>query len=222
MCPGVPSDSTKDLFRDPYTQDHVEREIMGTSLDKIDDMIAYIESPEYLRMVANAQGESAYALLGRESYTPEPSAPPVESGHAITGYVPLNEWEAPTPRQSRPRPANQLTTRDAWWKFGECLGSRIPFKTYGKLFGTDVPKSDPGRLPTAYAELYASELPFIDYVVYSHWTPIAWHVWNPGITGVTDAESYWVFPQTRYSVTTSRYQNKIRTALTESGEDVRP
>lgn len=196
---------------------------MGTSLDKIDDMIAYIESPEYLRMIASAQGESATALLGTDAVEPGPFSVPT-SDVRVTARVTASRPAFRGPNEAARRAARtvQLTTRDGWWKFGECLEARTPFKTYGKLFGTDVPKTAPGYLPRAYAELYASELPFIDYVVYSHWTPIAWHVWNPGITGVTDAESYWVFPQVRYSVTTSRYQNKIRTALAESGEDVRP
>jgi hypothetical protein len=36
---------------------------MSETVDRIDDVIAYIESPEYLRMVASLQGESAYSLL---------------------------------------------------------------------------------------------------------------------------------------------------------------
>lgn len=196
---------------------------MGTSLDKIDDMIAYIESPEYLRMIASAQGESATALLGTDAVDPGPFTLPTSYSEPVRVRV-----SAPRPAFRGPNEAArdaartiQLTTRDGWWKFGEALGSRAPFKTYGKFYGTDRINNLTGQLPAPYAEQYMSERPFIDYVVYSYWTPIAWHVWNPGITGVTAAESYWVYPQVRYSVTTSRHQTKIRTALVESGEDIR-
>lgn len=196
------------------------------SLDKIDDLISYIESPEYLRMVASAQGENAYALLGADSYAPGTAWVCVfEPDHSVpTGSVfePLDEpTPARRPRRAPRTAARQLSTRDGWWKFGECLGSRVPFKTYGKFKGVDAPKGT-GILPAEYAHAFNAVHEFIDYVVYSYATPIAWHVWNPGITGVSDPESYWVMPDTRYSVTTSRHQTKIRVALAESGDDVRP
>lgn len=52
----------------------------GTTADttNIDEVIAYLESPEYLRMIARAQGESPDSLLSgsrTEPWTPAPAAP---------------------------------------------------------------------------------------------------------------------------------------------------
>jgi hypothetical protein len=179
------------------------------SLDKINDVIAYIESPEYLRMVASQQGEFApVSLLGDEAYAPVPE-------QHRTAYSP------PVRRERRASGIQQLSTRSSWLDFAEALGARTPFRTYGALRSTTHPRTDTGRLPEEYANRYATELPFIDYVVYSYVTPIAWHVWNPGITGVCDPDSYWVYPQHSYSPTTSRHQSKIRVALVGMDEDVR-
>lgn len=194
------------------------------SLDKIDDLISYIESPEYLRMVASAQGESTLSLLGPDPRYSSDGLADWEREILDAPAPPVRFTRAGVIRNRTPRAprtaARQLSTRDGWWKFGECLGSRVPFKTYGKFKGVDAPKGT-GILPAEYAHAFNAVHEFIDYVVYSYATPIAWHVWNPGITGVSDPESYWVMPDTRYSVTTSRHQTKIRVALAESGEDVR-
>jgi hypothetical protein len=46
------------------------------------------------------------------------------------------------------------------------------------------------------------ESPMIDYVVFSYGTPIAWHSRNG-----------WTTPDVRYSVSTSKHQGRIFTAV---------
>ena len=74
------------------------------------------------------------------------------------------------------------------------------FRTGGSMRGEAAPygAGTLGRLP---AEYHASACA-ADYVVYSYATPIAWH----GPDG-------WVMPDESYSVTTSKQQGRIRTAL---------
>jgi len=59
------------------------------------------------------------------------------------------------------------------------------------------------------------------YVVYSYSTPIAWFVssrpfgsqWSDSMA----TKAYWTVPDRRYSVTTSRHQNIVRSALESMG-----
>jgi hypothetical protein len=48
-----------------------------------------------------------------------------------------------------------------------------------------------------------------DYVIWSYDTPIAWHVVDDLMVG----PEHWVMPDESYSVTTTRHQNLVRTAL---------
>jgi hypothetical protein len=98
-----------------------------------------------------------------------------------------------------------LTTRSSWMDFRDVLARRESFTTSGALKGVSQPYSVTlGKLPSMW---HASALA-ADYVVYSYRTPIAWHVPNYG----------WVCPHERYSVTTSRHQSKINTAVSQLGE----
>ena len=56
----------------------------------------------------------------------------------------------------------------------------------------------------------------IDYVIYSYSTPIAYRITtaNPQ-TG--EHRSQWIEPSARYSVTTSKHQAKVRTAISRIG-----
>jgi hypothetical protein len=97
---------------------------------------------------------------------------------------------------------NKLKTTSPWWEFSPILAAREPFTSHGNLYSSDDGFYPLGRLP---GEHHAS-LKRADYVVYSYSTPIAWHT-----------EDGWVMPDEKYSVTTSRHQSRIRTALTEIG-----
>lgn len=77
-----------------------------------------------------------------------------------------------------------------------------PFKAGGRFY-PDVrnfrggPSEDrgPGRLPIDWAERFAEAEDRIDYVVYSYYTPIAWHT-----------PDGWTVPPVRYSPSTTRHQ----------------
>lgn len=102
----------------------------------------------------------------------------------------------------------QLTTRSPWWDFRPIVQSATPFRTHGALRAErQTPREyDRANLPN-FGHLdrdYHDSVMGADYVVYSYDTPIAW---RSGSTG------WWWIPDTRYSVTTSRHQSKIRTAL---------
>lgn len=93
------------------------------------------------------------------------------------------------------------TTRDGWWEFIPTLRNREDFKTGGALRGTRgveyLPRSS--QLPSEYGKGALESV----YAVWSYETPIAWA--NPDGT--------WTVPDVKYSVTTSRHQSKIRTAV---------
>ncbi|QIN94562.1 hypothetical protein PP460_gp014 [Streptomyces phage Muntaha] len=99
----------------------------------------------------------------------------------------------------------RLTTRSSWMDFRDTLARRESFTTSGALRGVERPEYVTlGQLPR---EWHTSALAAV-YVVYSYRTPIAWLT----RTGV------WVMPDTRYSVTTSRHQGRIATAISQLGE----
>lgn len=91
-----------------------------------------------------------------------------------------------------------IKAKGPWWELAPYLRAREPFRTHGALRGEAAPPVFTGHLPTEYHEsaLHAT------YVVYSYSTPIAWY-----------AHGTWVVPDTRYSVTTSAHQSRVRTAL---------
>lgn len=93
------------------------------------------------------------------------------------------------------------TTRDGWWEFVPTLRNREEFKTGGALWG-QVPFPNNvarGQLPREYWDASNEAV----YVVYSYVTPIAWE----------NADGSWTTPVVKYSVTTSRHQSKIFTAV---------
>jgi hypothetical protein len=199
----------------------------------IDEMIAYIESPEYIRMTAKAQHDDPSSLLGEELHTPDPGVltayhtyhgsrvvdaraataqPPFWSAHYSDYYALSNEnVESVQARRDRERQDRQdsglLTTRDNPSVFRGFLETFRPFRTHGALKGIDAPDGT-GRLSEDYTRLFERTQAHIDYVVYSYDTPIAWHVWS-----TSSHSAHWVFPETQYSVTTSRHQSQINLAL---------
>lgn len=56
----------------------------------------------------------------------------------------------------------------------------------------------------------------IDYVIYSYGTPIAYRVTHY-VRHMGACESKWIVPADRYSVTTSKHQGKVRTAISQIG-----
>lgn len=99
----------------------------------------------------------------------------------------------------------RLTTRSSWMDFRDTLARRESFTTSGALRGVDAPGYvSMGILPREYVDSARTAV----YVVYSYSTPIAWLL----------PSGAWVVPDTRYSVTTSRHQSKIATAVSQLGE----
>jgi hypothetical protein len=99
----------------------------------------------------------------------------------------------------------KLTTRDGWWKFRDVIAKREDFSTHGALRGEFGPFISTGQLPADWRNLLQIGA---DYVIYSYGTPIAWH---------RPADDLWIMPDEKYSVTTSRHQSKIFTAIAELG-----
>lgn len=102
--------------------------------------------------------------------------------------------------------AVKLSTRDGWWKFARVIHAGESFTTSGALRGEGdgyCPMSPfSGRLEGADYDALRDALA-IDYVVWSYATPIAWH----------DARDGWYVVKQSFSVTTSRHQSKIATAI---------
>lgn len=64
-----------------------------------------------------------------------------------------------------------------------------------------------GRLPGEYSALASHA----DYVIYSYSTPIAWR---------DSEDGKWYLPHIRYSVTTSKQQSRVLTALSQTSPGV--
>ena len=96
----------------------------------------------------------------------------------------------------------KLTTRSSWMEFRDAIESGQDFDTSGALKGRNerYGAMNLGRLPR---DLDATARD-ADYVVYSYATPIAWRT-----------QGQWHTPAERYSVTTSRHQSLIFTAIAE-------
>ena len=95
----------------------------------------------------------------------------------------------------------KLTTRSSWMEFRDALAAEEDFRTSGALRGTGERYSHTrGQLPSEYWD----SLRDAQYVVYSYATPIAWRT-----------QCQWHAPAVRYSVTTSRHQGTIFTAIAE-------
>lgn len=110
----------------------------------------------------------------------------------------------------------QLRTRDAWWHFRPVLEERDEFKTYGALHGglqfIPMHMYDPcdcqGKPLGSLDEKYRISAHHASYVVWSYDTPIAWY--DPEL-------KMWITPDEKYSITTSRHQGKIFTAISRIG-----
>jgi len=104
----------------------------------------------------------------------------------------------------------QLTVNGtSWMTFREVLEALEPFRTYGNLHGQCGYHWETARLPREIAQEYFERRDYIDYVVISYSTPIAWH----------DTERGWVMPNVSYSVTTSKAQGRIAPAVASLNQE---
>lgn len=69
------------------------------------------------------------------------------------------------------------------------------------------------QLPTEWRERLTIALSAhgVRYVIYSYHTPIAWQIDYHGVP-------FWVIPDVKYSITTSKHQGRVRTALFNTNE----
>lgn len=104
-----------------------------------------------------------------------------------------------------------------WTAYRDALKARKHFQAHNvegipaplPLHRTTNLKPVRGSLRAPAGSDRGASLDHADYVVFSYDTPIAWH----------DAErDAWVIPDVRYSVTTSKHQGTIRTAVSQLGE----
>jgi hypothetical protein len=99
-----------------------------------------------------------------------------------------------------------LTTRSSWMDFRDVLARLESFSTHGALKGVCGVARHVGYTLGSLPRQYHDIIPTADYVVYSYRTPIAWHT-----------PDGWVMPNEKYSVTTTRHQSRISTALSQLG-----
>lgn len=125
---------------------------------------------------------------------------------------------------------------DSWKVLEEILADHADFNDEsasirGRVVG-DNHFPTTGKLPDEYAIefLDARKESRLEYVVYSYNTPIAYRMYtgrakNPVYASngkrVGWSDYVWVVPDVRYSVTTSKHQGKVRTALSQISTSVR-
>jgi hypothetical protein len=113
--------------------------------------------------------------------------------------------------------STKLTINGSWTQFVPKLRSLSDFTTHGSLRGTDAVGGTYGQLD----RIYWDSVDFSHYTVYSYNTPIAWFVSSALHTPKNQSNcdviettgGYWVVPNDKYSVTTSKSQGRINTAL---------
>lgn len=91
-----------------------------------------------------------------------------------------------------------LRINGLWTQFVKPMRDLAPFRTGGNMRGETGAPASYGRLPRMFRDSAGQA----DYTVMSYQTPIAWH----GPAG-------WVMPPVTYSVSTSKQQGRIATAL---------
>lgn len=100
--------------------------------------------------------------------------------------------------------STRLALRDGWWTIGPYILRGDNF-TAANMSGEATEYARQGRLPNDWWQVLKPQQGFgLDYVVWSYWTPIAWH------NGDTQV---WTIPDVSYSVSTSRHQGIVRAVL---------
>lgn len=86
------------------------------------------------------------------------------------------------------------------------IRDREDFRTSGALMGesTSVGRYDSGRLSGADYDQFVLDAPFIDYVVWSYSTPIAWHY-----TDLSGTRTGWHVVAQKFSSTTTKHQSNL-------------
>lgn len=64
------------------------------------------------------------------------------------------------------------------------------------------------QLPDEWRAVWHQDKDTMTYAIWSYDTPIAWRTYRNG-------KARWIMPDVKYSVTTSKHQGKVRTALSQ-------
>lgn len=120
-----------------------------------------------------------------------------------------------TRRTARPVFRNRA---DGWYKLHDLLvGAPTEFNPDAANFrGRHVKVgmlSQLGELPDEWRAVWREDKDATVYAVWSYDTPVAWRTYRNG-------RARWVVPAVRYSMTTSRQQTKILTALSQINAEV--
>jgi hypothetical protein len=102
---------------------------------------------------------------------------------------------------------------DMWTKLRDILvGAPEEFNPdSANLRGRNVKVGDLSRLgwlPDEWRAVWREDKDTTVYAIWSYDTPLAWRVYRNG-------KARWIMPDVRYSVTTSKHQGKVRTALSQ-------
>lgn len=94
----------------------------------------------------------------------------------------------------------RISTRD-WQGIAKALANGDDFKTHGSLSGEAGPFTNwqSGQLPSEHVSDFVGAA----YAVFSYATPVAWK----------RDDGTWVQPRVRYSLTTTRQQGTVATAI---------
>lgn len=92
----------------------------------------------------------------------------------------------------------KLTTRGP--KVAMAIRDRKPFTTHGALRGGALRYLGSGRLRGDDVLQWSADYEYIDYVVYSYATPIAWHV---------ASEDRWYKVKAKFTLTTTQHQGNL-------------
>jgi len=100
-------------------------------------------------------------------------------------------------------------TKDGWWALRDILTANQDFSSpTGNLWGesTQYVTTNYGRLPEPWLTWIRKdqERKTLQYIIYSYATPIAWR-----------SNGIWTMPDVSYSISTTRHQTKVRTAIAE-------
>lgn len=96
------------------------------------------------------------------------------------------------------------------------MGELVKF-TQGNVSGApvhDYSTPSMGRLPNFLVDQLRAGIASgsVDYIVWSYWTPIAWHH-----QATHDEPGRWFVPDVKYSVTTTQHQNVVRVEADHPG-----
>lgn len=100
--------------------------------------------------------------------------------------------------------------KDGWWTLKDILETGEDFNPdSASLRGRTAESVYPhtGRLAEESEDIFRDDRAHddIEYVIYSYSTPIAWRT----------RTGFWRVPRDKYSVTTSKHQGKVATALSQ-------